>query len=238
VSGGRSAPGAERRSGLRRRAPGRRWPDPAGGRRGCGPSPDPHVAGLRGHRLVTAPLGPRTPRTHIPGGIGPKTWNPIRSSKRSAASVRSTPSALATHDHPLRSGAGAATGARAGAAGAAAPAAPAQGSTKREDKDSLTVGSRTAVRRLARRGEDKDSPGFLIFPHTATPPRRLRRLRRPMSAFSRPSIRRLNAQPDGRGWSCGYDLQAIAADLRKREQQYPERLVSFPPKPARGKKTA
>ena len=36
----------------------------------------------------------------------------------------------------------------------------------------------------------------------------------------------------------GYDLQAIAADLRKREQQYPERLVSFPPKPARGKKTA
>ena len=35
-----------------------------------------------------------------------------------------------------------------------------------------------------------------------------------------------------------YDLRAIAADLRKREQRHPERLVSFPPKPARGKKTA
>jgi hypothetical protein len=36
----------------------------------------------------------------------------------------------------------------------------------------------------------------------------------------------------------GYDLRAIATDLRKREQKHPERLVSFPPKPARGKKTA
>lgn len=36
----------------------------------------------------------------------------------------------------------------------------------------------------------------------------------------------------------GYDLRALAADLRKHEQQHPERLVSFPPKPARGKKTA
>ena len=36
----------------------------------------------------------------------------------------------------------------------------------------------------------------------------------------------------------GYDLRAIAADLRRREQQHPERLQSFPPKPARGKKTA
>ena len=41
--------------------------------RGRGLSPDPHVAGLRGNRLVTAPLGPRTPRTHIPVGIGPYT---------------------------------------------------------------------------------------------------------------------------------------------------------------------
>jgi len=32
--------------------------------------------------------------------------------------------------------------------------------------------------------------------------------------------------------------RAIAADLRRREQQHPERLVFFPPKPARGKKTA
>ena len=36
----------------------------------------------------------------------------------------------------------------------------------------------------------------------------------------------------------GYDLRAVAADLRKREQWHPERLVSFPPKPARQKKTA
>jgi hypothetical protein len=36
----------------------------------------------------------------------------------------------------------------------------------------------------------------------------------------------------------GYDLHAIAADLREREQRHPERLVSFPPKPARKKKTS
>ena len=36
----------------------------------------------------------------------------------------------------------------------------------------------------------------------------------------------------------GYDLRAIAADLREREQRHPERLVSFSPKPARNKKTS
>ena len=36
----------------------------------------------------------------------------------------------------------------------------------------------------------------------------------------------------------GYDLRALAADLRKREQQHVERLVSFPPKPAQRRKTA
>jgi hypothetical protein len=30
-----------------------------------------------------------------------------------------------------------------------------------------------------------------------------------------------------------YDLHAIAADLRKHEQEHPERLVSFPPKSPR-----
>jgi len=35
-----------------------------------------------------------------------------------------------------------------------------------------------------------------------------------------------------------YDLQAIVADIRQREQQHPERLVSLPPKPARKRKTA
>ena len=34
-----------------------------------------------------------------------------------------------------------------------------------------------------------------------------------------------------------YDVHAMAADLRKREQQHPQRLVSFPPKPARRKET-
>ena len=53
-----------------------------------------------------------------------------------------------------------------GRAAAATPAAPARGSTKREDKDSLTVGSRTAVRRLGYRGEDRNSPEFLIFPRS------------------------------------------------------------------------
>jgi len=150
--------------------------------------------------------------------------------------------ALAHHDHPRRSGAGdprvgprwvhsrqrsrqarpAAATAPAAPAAPAAAAAPARGSTKREDKDSLTVGSRTAVRRLARRREDKDSPTFLIFPHSTTPPRRLPRLRRPAAPAAAPtaaaagggrgapcppsrrsSIRRLNALPDGRGWSRG-----------------------------------
>ena len=35
-----------------------------------------------------------------------------------------------------------------------------------------------------------------------------------------------------------YDLRAIAADLRKKEQEHPERLVSFSPKPARRRRTA
>ncbi len=35
-----------------------------------------------------------------------------------------------------------------------------------------------------------------------------------------------------------YDVSAIAADLRKREQQHPERLVSFPAKPAPRRETA
>ena len=35
-----------------------------------------------------------------------------------------------------------------------------------------------------------------------------------------------------------YNLHAMAADLRKHEQQHPDRLVSFPPKPARRRKTA
>jgi len=35
-----------------------------------------------------------------------------------------------------------------------------------------------------------------------------------------------------------YDLHAIVADLRRREQQHPERLISLPPKRPRGKKPA
>ena len=33
-------------------------------------------------------------------------------------------------------------------------------------------------------------------------------------------------------------LRAMAADLRRKEQQHPDQLVSFPPKPARRIKTA
>ncbi len=35
-----------------------------------------------------------------------------------------------------------------------------------------------------------------------------------------------------------YDVRAIAEDLRKREQQHPDRLVSFPAKPASRRETA
>jgi len=35
-----------------------------------------------------------------------------------------------------------------------------------------------------------------------------------------------------------YDVRAIADDLRRREQQHRERLVSFPPKPARRREMA
>jgi hypothetical protein len=35
-----------------------------------------------------------------------------------------------------------------------------------------------------------------------------------------------------------YDLRAIAADLRKQEQEHPERLVSFPARAARITKNA
>ena len=35
-----------------------------------------------------------------------------------------------------------------------------------------------------------------------------------------------------------YDVRAMAADLRKREQQHSDRLVSFPAKPVRRKMTA
>jgi hypothetical protein len=36
----------------------------------------------------------------------------------------------------------------------------------------------------------------------------------------------------------GFDLQALAADLRQREKQHVGRVVSFPPKPATRRKTA
>ncbi len=35
-----------------------------------------------------------------------------------------------------------------------------------------------------------------------------------------------------------YDLRAMADDLREREQEHPERLVSFPAKPPRRKRAA
>lgn len=35
-----------------------------------------------------------------------------------------------------------------------------------------------------------------------------------------------------------YDLHALAADLRRHEQEHPERVVTFPPKPVRRRRTA
>jgi len=35
-----------------------------------------------------------------------------------------------------------------------------------------------------------------------------------------------------------YDLRAMAEDLREREQEHPDRLVTFPPKPARQQDSA
>lgn len=36
----------------------------------------------------------------------------------------------------------------------------------------------------------------------------------------------------------GYDLRAMVADLRRKEQEHPDRLVSYAPKPVRSVKTA
>lgn len=35
-----------------------------------------------------------------------------------------------------------------------------------------------------------------------------------------------------------YDLHALAADLRRHEQEHPERVVAFPPKPVRRRRPA
>jgi len=48
-------------------------------------------------------------------------------------------------------------------------------------------------------------------------------------------VRRIRQEYAGR---FAYDLRALAADLHERERRHPERLVSFPPKPARTKRTA
>jgi len=36
----------------------------------------------------------------------------------------------------------------------------------------------------------------------------------------------------------GYDLRAMAEDLRRKEREHPDQIVSFPPKPPRRRKTA
>jgi hypothetical protein len=40
----------------------------------------------------------------------------------------------------------------------------------------------------------------------------------------------VRAVRDAYARSLGYDLDAIVADLRSRQQQHPERVVSLPPK--------
>jgi len=66
-----------------------------------------------------------------------------------------------------------------------------RGSAKGEDKDSSTVAPRTAVRRLAGEGEDKDRPTSLIFPRSTTPPRRVWLPARPQGAPERESPARI-----------------------------------------------
>ncbi len=61
-------------------------------------------------------------------------------------------------------------GSAGGRGGRGDPTVPARSSTRREDADFLTVASRTAVRRLGCRGEDKDPPAFLVFPRSTTRP--------------------------------------------------------------------
>ena len=75
------------------------------------------------------------------------------------SAVMSIPFALAPVSHEWAPGGGTQPAARPAGprTSPAAPAARARGSMKREDKDSLTVGSLTALRRLARRREDKNS---------------------------------------------------------------------------------
>ena len=48
-------------------------------------------------------------------------------------------------------------------------------------------------------------------------------------------VRRIRERYAGR---FGFDLRAMAEDLRKKEQEHPELLVSFPPKPAPSRHTA
>jgi len=157
---------ADRGSGL---GPGRYVPGPPG---------PPGPPGTPGPRDPPGPPGPPEP-PGPPGPPGPPEPPGGCIAGSDSGGQRSRPAAGGEAAREAE-GNGAlvqATGSSAGAPGARAggPAARARGSTRREDKESLTVGSRTALRRLARRGEDKDSPEFLIYPHSTTPPRRLRR---------------------------------------------------------------
>ena len=85
----------------------------------------------------------------------------------------------------------------------AAAAAAARGSAQGEDKDSPTLRSRAAVRRLGCRGADKDSLSSLaVLPRGGGASGGRGGRGAPSPPSCRPSMRRLNAQPDGRGWSC------------------------------------
>ncbi|MEI8191653.1 MAG: hypothetical protein WCI75_18220, partial [candidate division NC10 bacterium] len=69
----------------------------------------------------------------------------------------------------------------------------------------------------ARRGEDKDPPAFLIFPHSATPPRRPRRAKSTGAA---------------RIWAAPSLLVDLGADKTlKYRPELPERSVKAAPRP-------
>lgn len=53
-----------------------------------------------------------------------------------------------------------------------------------------------------------------------------------------PIVEEVRRARDAYAKQFGYDLRAMAEDLRKKEQAHPDQLVSFDPKPARKRQGA
>jgi hypothetical protein len=59
-----------------------------------------------------------------------------------------------------------------------------------------------------------------------------------IAMFRDPIVERVRRVRQQHARLFGYDLRAIARDLRRQEQLHADRLVSFPPKAPREKRTA